>query len=66
MPDYLSVYSEIYTGFTLRAPYIFIPLLNGCEQYYSNRMISKIKTDEDILDLTRDAPCPPSPYGKIW
>lgn len=62
MPDFLSSYSEIYIGFTLHPPYQIIPLINNCEQYYNQELLDRVHTLEDIEDITRDAPCPVSPY----
>ena len=62
MPDYISVPSEIYIGFTLKQPYDIIPLIKNCEKYYNKSILKGIETQEDIFDVTRDAPCPVSPY----
>ena len=62
MPDYISVYSEIYMGFTLEPPYEMIPLINNCEIYYNDDVAKRMRNYEDIIDLSRDPPCPPPPY----
>jgi hypothetical protein len=62
VPDFLSTYSEIYIGFTLKPPCKIIPLINNCEEYYNDNLLKTIKTIEDIEDITRDAPCPRPPY----
>lgn len=62
LPDYLSTYSEIYIGFTLKEPYDIIPLMNNCEGCYNRSLLKNIRDIEDIYDITREAPCPPPPY----
>ena len=62
MPDYISSYSEIYMGFTLKEPYEIIPLITNSEEYYNNFLLREVENRDDIEDLSRDAPCPPSPY----
>ena len=62
MPDYISVYSEIYMGFTLKEPYDIIPLINNCDPWYNKALLSRIHNIDDLEDFTRETPCPPSPY----
>lgn len=52
MPDYISSYSEVYMGFTLRPPYDIIPLINNCEAYYNRSLLKRVRahlllTNED-------------------
>ena len=65
LPDYLSSYSEIYIGFTLKEAYDIIPLMNNCQECYNTSLLSNIEDIEDIYDITREAPCPPPPYRYV-